>query len=363
MTTRERTHARFHQRRVAGWLAVAGMLAIAGCSAHPSNVAVATGHHDDGIRLAPDPATSASRIAVVLSDTHVMPSQCRYEWRRNDMTITEATGDGLEPGNFTKGDQVAVVVTISDPAGGAPRVLHADVTVGNSPPKVMAVECVIAAGASPMAEARTQAVDPDGDAMTYSYRWFKNGKLVDGATSATLPLEHVGRGDQVIAEVVANDGTSASTPVKSPSMVVENRPPQFTSTPGAPQQTDATYHYQAQATDPDGDKLHYELVSGPLGMSVSAEGDVSWPIPQGDQHQGDFQVKIRALDPNGGEASQDFVLHLDAPTVQTTTTRVRTTSAGINMNGDASAQPAGAAPQPTWHVIRHSYFSGDSAGH
>ena len=351
-------------RHMKRWLTVAGMLAVAGCSAHPASLAVATGHHDNGIRLSPDPASAASRIAVVLSDANVLPSQCRFEWRRNGLPIEGAESDGLEPTNFTKNDEVSVVVTISDPTGGAARVLHADVRVENSPPKVSSVECVIAAAPSvPAAEARVQVIDADGDVPTFTFRWFKNGKEIDGAKAATLPLEHVDRGDQLIVEVVAHDEVSASTPVRSNTVVVENRPPQFTSTPGAPQQADIAFQYQAKAEDPDGDAVRYELVSGPLGMSISSEGNLSWQLPQGDQHQGDFLVKIRALDPNGGEARQDFSIHLDPPIVQTARTTVRTTSSGVVMGSDAAAGTPGAPQQPTWHVIRHSYFADTTANH
>ena len=345
------------------WLAVACMLAIAGCSSHPAKVAVATGHHDDGIRLSPDPASAASRIAVVLSDARVMRSMCHYEWRRNGIPIADAESDGLEPSNFSKNDQVSVVVTITDPSSGAARVLHADVKVENSPPKVTGVSCVIEAAASaPAAEARVQVIDPDGDVPSFTFRWFKNDKLIEGAGDPTLPLAHVRRGDQLMVEVVAHDEASASTPVKSNTMVVENSPPQFTSTPGAPQQADVEFMYQAKATDPDGDALKYELVSGPSRMSVSNEGTLTWAVPQGDQHQGDFPVRIRAMDSNGGEATQDFTIHLDAPVIQTASTRVRTTSSGVNLGTPAAGDQA-APPQPTWHVVRHSYFADTTANH
>jgi hypothetical protein len=359
---RERIHSMNNTRNLNRWLAVAGVLAIAGCSSHPAKLAVATGHHDDGIRLSPDPASAASRIAVVLSDTRVMPSMCHYEWRRNGTPIPDAESDGLEPTNFSKNDEVSVVVTITEPAGAAARVLHADVKVENSPPKVTGVSCVIGAAASaPAAEARVQVIDPDGDVPSFTFRWFKNGKLIEGAQDATLPLANVRRGDQLIVEVVAHDQDSASTPVKSNTMVVEDSPPQFTSTPGAPQQADVEFVYQAKATDPDGDALKYELVSGPSGMSVSNEGTLTWAVPQGDQHQGEFPVRIRAMDPNGGEATQDFTIHLDAPIIQTASTRVRTTSSGVDLGVPAAGEQA--APQPTWHVIRHTYFADTTAGH
>lgn len=344
------------------WLAVASMLAIAGCSSHPAKVAVATGHHDDGIRLAPDPANAASRISVVFSDPNILPSMCRFQWRRNGLAITEVEGDGLDPSFFAKNDEIEMAVTITDPAGGPERTLHADVKVENSPPKLLSVNCVIAAAPSePAVEARVQCLDPDGDTPTFTYRWFKNGKPIDGAQGATLPLAQAGRGDQVTVEVVAHDDASESTPRRSETIVVENRPPQFTSTPGAPQANDVAFEYQAEAKDPDGDALHYEMVSGPLGMAVSQNGSITWTLPQGDQHQGDFAVRIRALDPNGGQATQDFSIHLDPPIVRTTSTTVRTTSSGTNMT--AAPASSGQPPQPTWHVVRHSYFTDTTANH
>lgn len=359
MTSRERNLAG-RVRTIRLWLAVAGMLAIAGCSASPT-AEVATGHHDDGIRLTPDPAHATARISVVLADANVMPSMCTYEWRRNDLPLRDAVGDGLEPTFFTKNDEISVVVTIADPKGGPARVLHADVKVVNSPPRVTSVSVLAgSAPGEPTVEARPQAIDPDGDTPTFTYRWFKNGQVIDGATNSTLPLKLAGRGSKLVCEVVAHDGEADSPPVKSEAMAVENRPPQFTSSPGAPAQTDVTFQYQAHADDPDGDPVKYDLVSGPSGMSVSPDGLVSWMLPTGDQRQGDYAARIRAKDPNGGEATQDFTVHLEAPIVQTSTTTVRTTSAGVGMGGGSGASGTQAPPQPLWHVVRHSYFKGDS---
>ena len=280
------------------------------------------------------------------------------------MPISDADGDGLDPANFTKNDVVSVVVTVTDTPGAPARILRADVKVENSPPKVTLVNCVVAAAASPPAvEARVQAVDPDGDVPTFTYRWFKNGNPIDGAKDATLPLKFAGRGDQVTVEVVAHDDESESPPVRSEAMVVENRPPAFTSSPPAPQAADVAFQYQAQASDPDGDKLHYEMVNGPFGMTMSKDGSISWTLPQGDQHQGDFAVSIRALDPNGGAATQDFTIHLDPPVVQTTRTTVASSSSGVNLGSGTPASTAQSAPQQTWHVIRHSYFTDTTASH
>jgi|GEM_PF-601314 len=344
---------------------MAAVLVIAGCSSHATVAEVPTGHHDDGIRLTPDPAHATAQVSVVLSDPNVMPTSCTYEWRKNGLPLSDVGGAELAPSYFVKNDIVSVVVTITDPAGGKARVLHADVKVANSPPKVTSVSCLISdKPGEPSLEARTEAVDPDGDTPTFTYRWFKDGSLIDGQTAATLPLKLAGRGTKVVVEAVAHDDESASAPVKSAAMVVENRPPQFTSSPVAPGPNDATFQYQAQATDPDGDPLKYEIVSGPSGMSISKDGMVSWVLPTGEARQGDYPARIKAKDPNGGEAMQEFTVHLDAPIVQTSTTTIHTTSSGVIMAGDP-AQASGTTqspPQPIWHVVRHSYFtSGDSS--
>jgi len=66
------------------------------------------------------------------------------------------------------------------------------------------------------------------------------------------------------------------------------------------------------ASDPDGDPLRYQLVSGPLGMSIDAQGMVHWSLPPPESRAGEYAVKIQAADPNGGQAVQEFTLRLEA---------------------------------------------------
>ena len=66
------------------------------------------------------------------------------------------------------------------------------------------------------------------------------------------------------------------------------------------------------AVDADGDRLTYQLETGPPGMTISeASGHIAWTIPP-DQH-GTFHVKILAKDGRGGMASQEFDVTLKAP--------------------------------------------------
>ena len=196
--------------------------------------------------------------------------------------------------------------------GGAPQRLRAEIGVSNSPPTVTHVTMTFTT-ASGKAEVQTtvECLDPDRDHLEYAYRWFKNGTPIGGANEANLPASAFARGDRIAVEVVASDGASQSPAFRSEPLALDNHPPQFTSQPSAPGAADSTFHYKAVASDPDGDKLTYELVSGPDGMTVDTEGNVTWVLPQREQRRGEQSVVLRASDASGGQATQAFTIPLD----------------------------------------------------
>jgi DNA-binding beta-propeller fold protein YncE len=72
------------------------------------------------------------------------------------------------------------------------------------------------------------AEDPDGDPLTYSYQWTKNGSDIAGATGDTLDLELSGNGDHgdaIAVRVTASDGSATSAPLTSASVTVVNSAP------------------------------------------------------------------------------------------------------------------------------------------
>ena len=72
------------------------------------------------------------------------------------------------------------------------------------------------------------AQDPDGDPLTYSYQWTKNGTDIAGAMGATLDLAVSGNGDhgdQIAVRVTASDGSATSNPLTSASVTVINSAP------------------------------------------------------------------------------------------------------------------------------------------
>ncbi len=294
--------------------AIACVLLASGCSSSAGRPAQGGPSASAGVRLAPDPPFAASRITVVLDDPSLDPAKCQFEWRRNGTVIADARGGSLEPSGFSKGDRIAVAVTIVDPTGGKARMLGAEARVANSPPKVTRATLVMAttpAGAE--LQARVDCADPDGDSTTYAYQWFRNGNRIKDAAGESLPAGGLGRGDRIAVEVVASDGEAESPPVRSDQLELDNRPPQFTSQPPAPRAGDVAFHYVAVAVDPDGDPLRYELSSAPEGMTIDPQGALDWSLPPRGSAGGEYAVGIRASDGKGGEAVQTFTIHLGPP--------------------------------------------------
>jgi RHS repeat-associated protein len=69
----------------------------------------------------------------------------------------------------------------------------------------------------------------------------------------------------------------------------------------------ATYTYDVEAVDPDGDAITYSLTSAPLGMTInSTTGLITYPVTSLDV--GDHPVAIRAQDVHGAFDTQSYTL-------------------------------------------------------
>src|SRR5262249_8724984 len=119
------------------------------------------------------------------------------------------------------------------------------------------------------------ATDPDGDALTFTRKWRRNGADVPGQTGPTFPNALTTRRDQIEVILTASDGqtqTSASaqaTIEDSPAILTANAPPVV--------DAGTVVHFQVSASDPDGDPSGTPvLLYGPYGMSLTAAGMVSW---------------------------------------------------------------------------------------
>jgi hypothetical protein len=272
-----------------------------------------------------EPAVSNNTTAMskALRTAHVIPKQLRannyaevafkrkvqrenfdYQWYRGDDPIAGADGPRLQPEHFRRGDRISVKVSLRD---GGDSYSTEPVEVLNSPPQILQASASIT-GAGPQAEivAQVDGRDPDNDPIRYTYRWLKNAKLIPGASGQALPLTSIDRGDVVYAEVVASDDISQSTVFRTPVVSVENHPPRIMSEPGAP--SGQMFVYEVQAEDEDYDRLSFELLAAPQGMTIDSSGRLEWQFPSGEERTGTHKVTVQVSDSRGGLATQTFTI-------------------------------------------------------
>ena len=150
--------------------------------------------------------------------------------------------------------------------------------------------------------------EPDGEPLTYHYRWLRNGTTIAGATSPTLNLSQAGagdRGDAIRVEVHATDpGGRASDPVAATVTVANTAPAAGTVSvkPSAPSSDEIVSARPTGFADNDGDAVSYVyqwFVNGAaIGDATGRTLDLSEP---GHGDPGDrVEVAVTALDGNGG---------------------------------------------------------------
>jgi hypothetical protein len=127
---------------------------------------------------------------------------------------------------FAKGQHWEVEAAASDGEAWGPAA-RARTLVVNSPPPAPQV------GFSPSRPRKgdglnlslKQAADPDGDAVTYRYTWYKNGqKLANPPDQAQIARGALRKGEQWAVDVVAMDGEAESQPVRAEAVVADTPP-------------------------------------------------------------------------------------------------------------------------------------------
>jgi len=245
------------------------------------------------------------RARVRASDPDGDPVTLEYHWTLNGRGLSvNAPEVSITEGR--RGDRLSLRVTARDPQGLAATSLT-QVALANRAPQLAGLRL------DPHGRVRAgrpitvlpYAVDPDGDALRFEYQWRVNGRTVpeSGASLSTTALQ---RGDEVEVTVIANDGRAHSRRLSSPPIALVNAPPEIAhEAVGGPQ--DGSFRHAIRASDPDGDRLHFSLRSGPRGMQVAPLlGVIEWtPSPN---QAGVHPVQIEVDDRHGGTASLSFEL-------------------------------------------------------
>jgi len=154
------------------------------------------------------------------------------------------------------------------------------------------------------------ATDPNGDPLTINMDEAPAGMLLQDALITWTP-----QADQLGANAVTvrvSDGQGGEA-VQSFSVNVLTQPmnhaPRIVSVPRTAATLARLYEYNAQAEDADGDPLFWSLVEAPRGMSIDSAGGTIRYSPAHEQ-LGSHTVIVSALDPQGAESRQEYILHV-----------------------------------------------------
>jgi hypothetical protein len=257
---------------------------------------------DEPLTVVIDPQRSTAEhdLTAVANDTSVT-----YAWSVNGRPIDGEFGRVLPKAMFRRSDVVAVEVTLNVQRA------RADTTVQNSLPR--AIEVSLGRPLDTLHQgldltASPKGLDPDDDEIQWEYQWIRNDEVLAAETTAVLRGDRFERGDRITVQVTPFDREGQGEPYTPGAVTIPNGAPAFVSRPPA-HTGGAEYVYQVQAADPEGDPIHYRLVTGPAGMAVDAEsGTVRWPLRGAPA--GRNQIEIEADDGFGGKASQPFELDI-----------------------------------------------------
>ena len=104
------------------------------------------------------------------------------------------------------------------------------------------------------------SVDPDGDTVSYSYVWYKDGVLQPDLTESIVASNHTSRGEVWRVEVTPSDGMDTG-PIAIGEVTIQNGPPGAPGVSVEPSSPNTTHDLVLTivdlSTDPDGDTVSY----------------------------------------------------------------------------------------------------------
>ena len=225
------------------------------------------------------------------------------------LTLNES---GLISGTPTTAGSATVTVTVSDGVASDAAQITINIAQANRAPTVSPTITPASPTTNQTITVAPNGADADGNSLSYVYTFRVNGVQKQSGAGASFDLSIAGqgdRGDTISAEVVANDGTTDSTPV-TVSVTVVN---------GAPNLGDAAFKFNLNATvsqqlagtDPDGDALNYSITAGqlPLGLTLSSDGLLAGRVAQ----SGTFVVTVTVSDGNGGSDTAQITVNVVSP--------------------------------------------------
>ncbi|MHB8782630.1 MAG: hypothetical protein ACYDAX_04295 [Desulfobacteria bacterium] len=323
---------RARRRAAALFLAFCLIIPVAGCGKKegqspqggPAVAEVPSGNAADETRQGSLPVPSGGRFSVFVtpsSPSRIAPPSISVKsppkhgaevllvrWFVNGGE--QESGTLLSPSRFQRGDRIRANVKLG--AGGEEIILTTpEVVAVNALPGVTDVRIEPRAPFSgSTVRAVVQARDPDGDPLTFRYRWYVNDSPVAG-NGESLALTGVKKGSWVHVTVTPNDGFADGAWRDSPRYQVVNALPVVKSVLPKELPQGRRFIYRIVAEDPDGDPLTYSLSKGPSGMRLEGS-TLEWQVPE-ESIGADVEAVVVISDNDGGRTVQTISMTIQPP--------------------------------------------------
>ena len=149
------------------------------------------------------------------------------------------------------------------------------------------------------------STDPNDDPITFTWRWFEDDVLLEGADADTLPADLTTRGRVYRAEATPTDGSLVGEPGEA-SVEIVNAPPVISPpviTPSRDITTATTLNCSATATDVDGEEPTISYAWEGPGSTALGTGEVLVLGPEIIQPTDTVRCVATALDEEGATSS------------------------------------------------------------
>jgi len=214
---------------------------------------------------------------------------------------------GLSPSQllYATVDPANTIAELDETNNHAIVTLNLSGAIDNVPPEIRSTPVTSAQTGSAYAH-DVNAVDLDGDSLTYRLTTAPQGMAIDARTGLiTWWPQSYDIGLRTV-EVEADDGFGGRTSQRfDVDVTPDNYPPTITSTPIIDATPDTRYTYDVDASDPEGTAVEFFLADSPTGMSIEhSTGIIRWT--PSDTQLGLHNVIVEARDAGGASAAQGF---------------------------------------------------------
>ncbi|WP_235111743.1 putative Ig domain-containing protein [Acaryochloris sp. 'Moss Beach'] len=202
----------------------------------------------------------------------------------------------------------SLTVELSDAYGlTTQQIFEVQVNGANTPPAFLSTPSTRAAQDQAYSY-QVIAKDPEQDELTYNLGINPAGMTIDaqsGLIQWTPEASQLGFHEIEVQVRDSQGAVSTQTYQLEVGEAPINQAPTITSRPLFQADLQQPYTYQIEATDPEGGALSYQLLEGPVGITVDAQtGVLTWDTPVA----GDHRIVVAAYDAEGLGAAQGYTL-------------------------------------------------------